>query len=128
GGLLHIQVWDSGPGVSERERRTIFDEFRRGEDARGQGLGLGLAIAERIARLLGHPLQLRSWPGRGSVFSVAVPLAPAGQAIADPGATIGVPVPELPQGHVLVLDNEAVVREAMQELLQGWGWQVHAAA
>ncbi|MFA5589927.1 MAG: PAS-domain containing protein [Lysobacteraceae bacterium] len=128
GGLLHVEVWDSGPGVSEHERRAIFDEFRRGDDARGQGLGLGLAIAERIARLLGHPLQLRSWPGRGSMFSVAVPLVLAGRAAAVITSPPQTAVSDVPQGHALVLDNEAVVREAMQELLRGWGWQVHAVA
>src|SRR5690606_5151171 len=79
GNTLRIEVWDTGPGIAERERRAIFDEFRRGDQARGQGLGLGLAIAERTARLLGHPLRLRSWPGHGSVFSVSVPRAAPGR-------------------------------------------------
>lgn len=124
---LHIQVWDSGPGIAERDRRAIFDEFRRGSDARGQGLGLGLAIAERTARLLGHPLQLRSWPGRGSVFSVSVPRAVTGRPEPVPASNIAESI-AFPQGSALVLDNDAVVREAMRELLEGWGWRVHVAA
>ena len=124
---LHIQVWDSGPGIAERDRRAIFDEFRRGSDARGQGLGLGLAIAERTARLLGHPLQLRSWPSRGSVFSVSVPRAVTGRPEPVPASNIAESI-AFPQGSALVLDNDAVVREAMRELLEGWGWRVHVAA
>ena len=124
GERLAIEVWDSGPGIPERERRAIFDEFRRGVEARGQGLGLGLAIAERIARLLGHPLTLRSWPGRGSVFAVGVPRAtpgvveqPVREAVSEPVAA----------GRVLLVDNDAAVLRAMRELLQGWGWEVVAA-
>ncbi|HEX7917274.1 PAS-domain containing protein, partial [Rudaea sp.] len=73
GDELCIDVIDTGPGVPEHERELIFEEFRRGSGASGQGLGLGLSIAERIARLLAHPLSLRSWPGRGCAFSVRLP-------------------------------------------------------
>src|SRR5690606_23550192 len=76
GANLRLEVWDTGPGIPAPERAAIFDEFRRGASARGQGLGLGLSIAERMAALLEHPLTLRSWPSRGSVFAVQVPLAP----------------------------------------------------
>ncbi|MCX7556773.1 PAS-domain containing protein [Xanthomonadaceae bacterium JHOS43] len=126
GNTLRIEVWDTGPGIAERERRAIFDEFRRGDQARGQGLGLGLAIAERTARLLGHPLRLRSWPGHGSVFSVSVPRAAPGRLEQAP-ATLPEAPDLLTRSTVLVLDNDAVVREAMRELLEGWSWCVHAA-
>ena len=69
-GRLRIEVLDTGPGITEPERRLIFDEFRRGEDAAGQGLGLGLSIADRIAALLEAPLGLRSRSGQGSAFTV----------------------------------------------------------
>ncbi|MBB5206819.1 hybrid sensor histidine kinase/response regulator [Chiayiivirga flava] len=124
GERLAIEVWDSGPGIHERERRVIFDEFRRGDEARGQGLGLGLAIAERIARLLAHPLTLRSWPGRGSVFAVEVPRALPGLPQAPPAEPEAEPARV---GRVLVVDNDAAVLRAMAELLQGWGWQVAVA-
>jgi len=127
---LRLEVWDTGPGIPERERAAIFDEFRRGQGARGQGLGLGLSIAERMAALLGHKLTLRSWPGRGSVFAVDVPLvrAPA-QPIAPPEVVPdSVLLPDERAGCALVLDNEPVVREAMRDLLQGWGWRVQLAA
>lgn len=132
GGDLRIEVWDTGPGIDERDQRAIFDEFRRGEGARGQGLGLGLAIAERTARLLGHALRLRSWPGKGSMFSVTVP-----QVFSRRAETLGQPAPGIsppadPEGGAggiaLVLDNDASVRHAMRALLEGWGWRVLAAA
>ncbi|HET9048222.1 MAG TPA: PAS-domain containing protein [Chiayiivirga sp.] len=125
-GQLRIEVWDTGPGIADHERRAIFDEFRRGDGARGQGLGLGLAIAERAARLLVHPLDLRTWPGRGSVFSILVPRAPA--QVAEPPITKTEAEPaSKPKQHgvALVLDNDSVVCEAMAGLLRGWGWQVH---
>ncbi|MBW8811739.1 MAG: PAS-domain containing protein, partial [Lysobacter sp.] len=80
-GWLRIEVWDSGPGIPEHQRQEIFEEFRR-LDGNGdqQGAGLGLAIVDRTARLLGHAVGLRSWPGRGSVFSLTVPLGQAGAA------------------------------------------------
>jgi len=77
GGALRIEVWDSGPGIPAERQAEIFEEFRRMDTPDGtqeRGLGLGLAIADRTARLLGHPLTLRSWRGRGSVFAITVPL------------------------------------------------------
>ncbi|CAM5343475.1 Sensor histidine kinase RcsC [Rhodanobacter lindaniclasticus] len=68
GSGLRIEVWDTGAGIAPEEQQLIFQEFRRGSTAGGQGLGLGLSIAQRMADLLGHPLGLRSWLGRGSVF------------------------------------------------------------
>lgn len=77
GRQLEIQVWDTGPGIAEHQLADIFREFRRArpEDAPPDaGLGLGLAIVERIASLLDHPVSVSSRPGRGSVFAIAVPL------------------------------------------------------
>src|SRR5690606_32867381 len=92
-------------------------------DRGGQGLGLGLAIAERIARLLGHPLQLRSQLGRGTCFAIGVPLAEA-QALAAPVATSA---PRTPRSRVLVVDNDPAVLKGMQALLEGWRCEVLAA-
>lgn len=123
GGALAIEVWDTGPGIAEADQKAIFEEFRR-LDKGGQGLGLGLAIAERIARLLGHPLKLRSWPGRGTVFCIEVPrAAPSPARPAAPAA----PVPEPPRSRVLVVDNDADVLRGMQALLGGWHCEVLAA-
>ncbi|WP_447937824.1 PAS-domain containing protein [Thermomonas fusca] len=121
GNGLSIEVHDTGPGIDATQREAIFEEFRRGEDAPGQGLGLGLAIARRIAQLLGSDVSLRSTPGRGSVFAIDVPRAPAAQPHrAAPRGLAGL--------RVLVVDNEAPAREALAAVLRGWGCQVRAAA
>ena len=80
GDLLRISVWDTGVGIEENDLQKVFQEFQRLDYAQRQadlGLGLGLAICERIARTLGHPMDVRSTPGQGSCFSVTVPLASA---------------------------------------------------
>ncbi len=123
GERLRIEVWDTGPGIEPAEQRLIFEEFRRGGNASGQGLGLGLAIAERIANLLGHHLSLRSWPRHGSVFAVHVPLAPV-QAAAPVGAE---PMHVASAGSALVVDNEPQALLALRLLLENWGWKVIAA-
>ncbi|BAI74298.1 two-component sensor histidine kinase (plasmid) [Azospirillum sp. B510] len=78
GGRLWIEVHDTGRGIAEPDRRRIFEEFvqlDRPDRDRSEGIGLGLAIVDRLARLLDHPLTLRSTEGRGTVFAVGVPLA-----------------------------------------------------
>ena len=82
-GRLRIDVCDSGIGIPEDQRRNIFGEFYQlggGERDRRGGLGLGLAIVDRLCGLLDHPIELTSSVGRGSRFSVLVPSAPAGTA------------------------------------------------
>ncbi|KFL36533.1 hybrid sensor histidine kinase/response regulator [Arenimonas donghaensis] len=123
GESLVIEVWDTGPGIAEADQAVIFEEFRR-LDKGGQGLGIGLAIAERVARLLGLPLKLRSWPGHGTVFSIQVPRA--APAPADTTAAPE-PTPEPPRSRVLVVDNDPDVLRGMQALLGGWGCDVMAA-
>ncbi|MFC4727372.1 PAS-domain containing protein [Coralloluteibacterium thermophilus] len=122
GAEVEIEVWDTGPGIAAADRTLIFEEFRR-LDRGGQGLGLGLSIAERMARLLGHPLRLRSEPGRGTVFSVRVPVAAAPATVAP----APVESARAPRGRVLVVDNDPAVLRGMQALLGGWGCEVLAA-
>ncbi len=77
GNTLWIEVYDTGRGIAESDRRRIFEEFvqlDRADRDRSEGIGLGLAIVDRLARLLGHTLAVRSVEGRGSVFAVGVPL------------------------------------------------------
>lgn len=133
-GAAEIQVVDTGPGIAESHRRLIFEEFRRLEVPGGEGhkgLGLGLSICERMARLLGHPLLLASKPGQGSVFSILLPTCARPQTAASPLQ----PLPEervepgLGQGpaRVLCVDNEPSILEGMSSLLQGWGLEVELA-
>jgi Na+/proline symporter/signal transduction histidine kinase/CheY-like chemotaxis protein len=124
-GALRIEVWDTGPGIAESDRAAIFEEFRRLERPGGsEGLGLGLAIADRIARLLGHRIGLRSWPGRGSVFWIEVPrVAAAVRTAATPPPAAA----SVPRGRVLVVDNDLAVLRAMQALVGGWDLTVDVA-
>ncbi|WP_442108767.1 PAS domain-containing hybrid sensor histidine kinase/response regulator [Pseudomonas sp. NUPR-001] len=130
GSHLRIEVWDSGRGIAEERLQSIFLEFNQldvGRAADRKGVGLGLAIVERIARILDYRVQVRSWPGRGSVFSIEVPLS-AGQPLPPlallPQAHVGDP---LPGRRLLVLDNELSIRQSMAALLAQWGCQVVTA-
>lgn len=123
GDLLRIEVHDTGPGIVEEQRAAIFEEFRRGEGAAGQGLGLGLAIADRIARLLEAPLSLRSRVGRGTVFALSVPrVAARAQAVATTGRA------GIAGTRVLIVDNEPAALQSLRALLEGWGCEVTAAS
>ena len=122
-----IEVWDTGVGIAADKHREIFREFHQlanPQRDRGQGLGLGLAIVERTAGLLGHALALRSRPGRGSVFSIAVPVGDAAQVRAVDRPAIA----DLAGCTVLVIEDEAEIRAAMTILLEGWQCRVLAAA
>jgi Na+/proline symporter/CheY-like chemotaxis protein len=123
GSAVSIEVWDTGPGIATADQSLIFEEFRR-LDHGGQGLGLGLAIAERIARLLDHPLTLRSVLGRGTVFALRVPRAAAAPASDKPVAE---PAPRAPRARVLLVDNDAGAVKAMTALLAGWNCEILAA-
>ncbi|MFC0467978.1 NahK/ErcS family hybrid sensor histidine kinase/response regulator [Halomonas alkalicola] len=129
---LEILVGDTGPGIAPAQQRLIFEEFRRlgaAEEGDDRGLGLGLAIVERIGGMLGHPLGLVSRPGHGALFSVTVPYATASRS----ARSAGPPREPLPSGQPLageviwVLDNDAAIREGMEALLGGWGCRVVAA-
>ena len=133
GESLRIEVKDNGPGIALDKQGIIFDEFVRlqPEDDRPReerGLGLGLAIVERIGRMLDLPVRIASAPGAGSTFSVVVPRVAA--VVAVPIAAALPPhVSALETGSfVLCIDNEARVREAMATLLGGWGCEVATAS
>lgn len=127
---LRLEVWDTGRGIAQDRLQAIFLEFNQldvGRAADRKGVGLGLAIVERIAKILGYRVEVRSWPGRGSVFSIAVPL---GQAVplpvhpATPQPGTGNP---LPGRRLLVVDNELSILESMGALLGQWGCEVVTA-
>lgn len=123
GEMMRIEVWDTGPGIAEDKRQVIFEEFHRLEDADDggtPGLGLGLAIVDRIARMLGHKVGLRSWPGRGSVFSVIVPLAAQKVAPAPPMRAAAPIRGSLVGRAVLAIDNDRTILEGMRALIEGW--------
>ncbi|EJM58120.1 NahK/ErcS family hybrid sensor histidine kinase/response regulator [Pseudomonas sp. KB_15] len=125
---LSLEVWDRGPGIPEDKRQVIFEEFKRldSHQTRAEkGLGLGLAIADGLCRVLGHTLRVRSWPGRGSVFSVSVPLARAQTAAPVKVAELNGKL--LNGAQVLCIDNEDSILIGMNSLLSRWGCQVWTA-
>jgi len=127
GDTLLIEVSDTGVGIPDDAQQTIFDEYVQldnPERNRNKGLGLGLAIVWRIARLLGHTVTLQSEKGKGSCFSVSVPLR-EGVEVPEPQPFV---MPEfskdLNELNVLVIDDEVSILEALKVLLGGWGCEV----
>ncbi|CDF93595.1 Sensory box histidine kinase/response regulator [Pseudomonas sp. SHC52] len=130
GQRVSIQVWDSGIGIAEERLEEIFQEFKRGDVQRpnqDRGLGLGLAIVEKIAGILGHRIHVRSWPGKGSMFAIDVPLsATAPKPV--PCVDMSEPMLERLRGaRIWVLDNDAAICAGMRTLLEGWGCRVITA-
>ena len=128
-GEVEIQVWDTGIGIAQDQLEKIFEEFYQvGNIARHQalGLGLGLAIVQRSARLLGTQLKVNSTLGKGSVFSFTLPRVVVTAALRQDEPA------QLPSGRrrgatVLVIDDDPEVLEAVQILLSNWGHVVLAA-
>lgn len=131
GDTVRIGVWDTGVGIDEADSQLIFQEFQRldyAEQLDERGLGLGLAICERISRILGHPLGVRSRPGHGSRFDITVPIATPEDIARKrkpsdaPGEHHG-----LKGARVLCVDNEPDILEGMKMLLDRWGCKVMLA-
>src|SRR5262249_23440205 len=129
GGQLRIDVIDSGPGIPEEERGNIFGEFYRIPSlnpAHQDGLGLGLAIVQRLCRLLDHPIELSSTIGKGCRFSVTLPVTPVKVhpvSLDEPLALIDGIEGKL----IVVIDDDALVLESMLGLLQSWNCSVVTA-
>ncbi|RLP52875.1 MAG: response regulator [Ketobacter sp.] len=123
-GFIEIQIWDSGVGIPEDQLELIFKEFHRvvrydkHPGVESKGLGLGLAISQRICNLLGHPLRVRSNEGEGTVFSLHVPLVEA-PVLASPAA-ISPRELEIRGITVFCVDNEDMILASIQSLLNQW--------
>jgi PAS domain S-box-containing protein len=131
---ISIEVWDTGPGIPESKLSEIFQEFRRLDQASRhkeseRGLGLGLSIAERMSRVLDHPIRVRSQVGAGTVFSVSVPLVAGRRGAADPEeSTASKRVSNKLGGtRILCIDNERLILEGMKAMLEGWECEVYTA-
>ena len=125
GAYVSIQVIDTGVGIAESDQKAVFQEFHRlsdGAERTKRGLGLGLAIVDRIARLLEHEVTLRSKLGKGSCFEVLVPRAKgavAAEAAPHPGDMRR--ASSLDGQAILCVDNEEEILDGMQGLLSRWG-------
>lgn len=138
GGFARIDVWDTGLGMDDSVRQHAFDEFFRADpgkqhrDHSGHGFGLGLSTVHKLAELLAAPLELKSRPERGSVFSIYVPLAGNGSRdplphSLDPAVQAAQALPDVAGLRVLVVDDDARIRSAITFLLAGWGCDVRTA-
>jgi Na+/proline symporter/signal transduction histidine kinase/CheY-like chemotaxis protein len=125
-GCLRIDVCDTGLGIPASKQQAVFQEFHRLERGAkvARGLGLGLSIVERIARVLDHRLSLISAVGRGTRFSLELPLAPAVPARAAHPETRAPDRGRLSGVTVLCLDNDLAILDGMEQLLGGWGCRV----
>jgi two-component system, sensor histidine kinase len=126
GDSVRIEVWDSGRGIPADRHDEIFREFSQLENPerdRRKGLGLGLAIVQRLARLLGHEVELRSEVGKGSVFSITVPRG-AQEDCTPADAPETTTAFDLSHALVLVIDDEAAVQDGMATVLRKWGCDV----
>ncbi|MFD0666755.1 ATP-binding protein [Ramlibacter sp. MAHUQ-53] len=132
---LAIEVRDNGVGIAPESQQVIFDEFvqlHNPQRDRGKGLGLGLAIVRRLAELLGHRVAVRSRPGRGSTFTVTLArVEPPADAVRLTGrAHLPGPAVDRPlEGvRVLLVEDDALVRESAGHLLRLWGCELRASA
>ena len=148
---VRIEVWDTGIGIPDAELQAVFDEYHQLDNAareRSRGLGLGLSIVQRLGGLLGHPVRVRSRPGKGSVFTIEVARVPDatqkpgagqdtagqagnGQADSRPADTKhagkGQAAAAGRTGAVLVIEDDPDLRDLLRLLLQGCGHQVATA-
>ncbi|WP_413205983.1 ATP-binding protein [Rhodospirillum sp. A1_3_36] len=129
GKTVRLEVWDTGQGISEEDQARVFNEFARGSSApAGTGMGLGLSIVQRACHHLGHPLTLRSVPGKGSLFAMELPVAAPGldlqtlQRVDEEEALSDLDL------IALVLENDPDVLNATVHCLESWGAGVLATS
>jgi two-component system, chemotaxis family, CheB/CheR fusion protein len=130
---LHIEVWDTGIGIPESELQAIFDEYHQLDNParqRSHGLGLGLSIVKSLGELLGHPIHVRSLHGKGSVFSIEVPIARGGVASA-PDRPLSraneAPVRAAHTEEILIIEDDPEVREHLRQFLNEDGYNLSTA-
>jgi two-component system CheB/CheR fusion protein len=131
GSDVRIEVWDTGIGIRSDQLAAIFEEFHQVDTPAHEtsgGLGLGLSIVQRLGKLLGYPVDVRSVPGRGSTFTITVPGATMA-ALPEP-----VTPPDLPRdigaGHgvILVVEDDPDVLDLLKQVLRPQGHVVHGAS
>ncbi|WCM93937.1 hybrid sensor histidine kinase/response regulator [Acidovorax sp. NCPPB 2350] len=131
-GTVRIEVRDSGPGIPAELHREIFQEFYQVQNVerdRSNGVGLGLAIVERVSRMLSHPVSLRSAPGRGSTFTIELPRCDSPVAAATAPAAQAIEGLQSLRGRVVAaIDDDPIVLEGMRQLFEHWGCAWTAAA
>lgn len=132
-GMLSVEVCDTGIGIPQQEMQAIFDEYYQIDNVarkRERGLGLGLSIAQRLGKLLGHPIRVASKVGKGSVFSISV-LLPTRLPVPAQATVPAIVVPPSVatgrrQGSILVIEDDRGMRDLVEALLTDEGHHVVA--
>jgi len=131
GDNLRIEIWDTGPGIPKGQLKAVFEEFHQLDNPareRARGLGLGLSIVQRLADLLGHAVDVRSRPGKGSVFSIEVHCA-GEERRAAPRTGPQLPAARQAEGEsILVIEDDPAIREMLQLLFEMEGYRITAAS
>lgn len=130
GELAEIQVIDTGIGIAGDKLNTVFHEFTRLDEGvrEAEGLGLGLSIVDRIARVLRLEIRIYSNPGKGTRFSVILPVAAVAAPPRETGKAPARSASTLAGLNVLCIDNDARILDGMRLLLEGWGCHVETAS
>jgi signal transduction histidine kinase len=130
GNKLALQVWDTGVGIAPEQQARVFEEFYQVHAAeltapgQGKGLGLGLAIVKRLADLMHAPLRLQSWPGRGTLFTLELPLGQESEVAAAARPARLAQALTLHGRRIVIVEDESAVRAGLEALLGGWGAQL----
>ncbi len=129
-GYCELEVSDTGVGIEADQLDAIFREFHqcKSPGASKEGFGLGLAIVRRLTNLLDHRIEVHSVPGRGSRFTVSVPIAADGAAIAEDDEKFGTEVQEQASGSIILIEDDVNVADAWGLLLEAEGYRVATAA
>ncbi len=131
-GGLGIEIWDTGVGIPDQELEAIFEEYHQVDNAtpeRSRGLGLGLSIVQHLGNLLGHPVRVRSRPGKGSVFAIEVARSPGrAPAPSEPAPRVHEQGREaVYTGAILVVEDDPAVGELLEMALREEGYRVATA-
>lgn len=127
GHFLRFEIWDTGQGIEPELRARVFEEFFQignPERDRQRGLGLGLAIVRRLAALLRLTVTLDSWPGKGSVFRIEVPLASSQDYLTAPDSVLKVDKATVTGRTIMVIDDDQAQVDALASLLARWGCRI----
>lgn len=124
---LDIGVWDTGRGLAPGPLVSLRQALDHPTDEGARILGLGLTLARGLARCLGHRLTLDSRPGTGTLFTVRLSRVPDGEETAAPRAPSGLPAPDISRAHVVIIEDDRLVRDALTVVLGEWGCSVTGA-